>query len=197
MPSISDPLPLGLNTLSHRIVMAPLTRYRANKAHVHGDLAVEYYGQRASVPGTLIITEATFISPRASGDANVPGIYNEAQIAAWKKVTDAVHKKGSFIWCQLWALGRAAEPDIVNAEAGDDSFVSSSATPVQPGGPVPRALTEKEIWGFVDDYVQAGKNAIAAGFDGVEIHGANVSFCRPLNLDLSHQQLIRDVRGTL
>ena len=176
MPSLSDPLPLGTNTLSHRVVMAPLTRYRANSAHVHGDLAVEYYSQRASVPGTLILTEATFISPRASGEANAPGIYNEAQIAAWKRVTEAVHEKGSFIWCQLWALGRAADPDIVNEEAGPNSYVSSSPTPMQPGGPVPRELTEKEIWEYVDEYVQAGKNAIEAGFDGVEIHGANVSF---------------------
>lgn len=84
------------------MVMAPLTRFRGNSAHVHGDLAVEYYSQRASVPGTMIITEGTFISPRASGYANVPGIYNEEQIAAWRRVTDKVHESGSFIWCQLW-----------------------------------------------------------------------------------------------
>lgn len=154
--------------------MAPLTRFRADHEHVHGDLAVEYYSQRASVPGTLIVTEATLISPRASGYPNVPGIYNPAQIEAWKRVTDVVHKKGSYIWCQLWALGRTAYPDVVNKEANGNWFTSSSATPMEAGGNVPRPLKEDEIWGFVDDYVQAGKNAIEAGFDGVEIHAANV-----------------------
>ena len=104
MPSLSDPLPIGPTTLSHRIVMAPLTRYRANKAHVHGDLAVEYYSQRASVPGTMIITEATYISLRATGEANAPGVFSADQIAAWKRVTEAVHQKKSFIWCQLWGM---------------------------------------------------------------------------------------------
>ena len=174
MPSLSDPLQVGSSALSHRLVMAPMTRFRANKEHVHGNLAVKYYSQRASVPGTLIVTEATLISPRASGFANVPGVYNSAQIEAWKRVTKAVHEKGSYIWCQLWALGRTAKPDIVNEEAKGDWYVSSSATPMQAGGNVPRALQEDEIWGFVDDYVQAGKNAIEAGFDGVEIHAANV-----------------------
>ena len=153
--------------------MAPLTRYRANDAHVHTSLAVEYYTQRASVPGTLLITEATFISPRASGYANPPGIYNKDQIAAWSKVTDAVHKKGSYIFCQLWALGRTADPAIVRSEAGEKWFASSSAVPMEAGRETPRALEEEEIWGFVGDYAQAAKNAIEAGFDGVEIHGAN------------------------
>ena len=153
--------------------MAPLTRYRANDAHVHTSLAIEYYSQRASVSGTLLITEATFISPRASGYANAPGIYNKDQIEAWKNVTDAVHKKGSYIVCQLWALGRAAIPEIVRKEAGEESFASSSAVPMQAGAEAPRALEEEEIWGFIGEYVQAAKNAMEAGFDGVEIHGAN------------------------
>ena len=153
--------------------MAPLTRYRANSAHVHTDLAVEYYSQRASVPGTLLITEATFISPRASGYPNVPGIYNADQIAAWKKVTDAVHAKGSFIYCQLWALGRAAMPDVLRSEGNEKWFISSSDVPIKADGAKPRPLEEDEIWGFVQDYVHAAKSAIEAGFDGVEIHGAN------------------------
>lgn len=153
--------------------MAPLTRYRANDAHVHTGLAVEYYSQRASVPGTLLITEATFISPRAAGYANVPGIWNKDQIAAWKKVTDAVHDKGSYIFCQLWALGRAAEPEILKEEAGEKWFVSSSAVPMTVGTQAPRALEEEDIWAHVGDYAQAATNAIEAGFDGVEIHGAN------------------------
>ena len=173
-PTLFSPIHLGSILLSHRIALAPLTRYRANDAHVHTSLATEYYSQRASVPGTLLITEATFISPRASGDANVPGIYNKDQIAAWKEVTDAVHAKGSYIFCQLWALGRAANPEIVRKEAGDEKwFSSSSAVPMVAGAEAPRALDEEDIWGFVGDYVQAAKNAIEAGFDGVEVHGAN------------------------
>ena len=172
-PTLFDPIHIGPNTLSHRIAMAPLTRYRANDAHVHTSLATEYYSQRASVSGTLLITEATFISPRASGYENVPGIWNKDQIEAWKNVTDAVHKKGCYIMCQLWALGRAAKPEIVRKEAGEKAFVSSSSIAMQAGGEVPRALEEEEILAFIADYAQAAKNAIEAGFDGVEIHGAN------------------------
>ena len=172
-PALFDPVRIGSVPLSHRIVMAPLTRYRASDAHVHTSLATEYYTQRASYPGTLIITEATFVSPRASGYPNAPGIYNKDQIEAWKNVTDAVHKKGSYIFCQLWALGRAAHPEVVREEAGEKWFVSSSAVPLQAGTEAPRPLEEEDIWGFVGDYAQAAKNAIEAGFDGVEIHGAN------------------------
>lgn len=172
-PTLFDPIEIGGLPFSHRIVMAPLTRYRADSAHVHNHLATEYYAQRASVPGTLLITEATFISPRASGYANVPGIYNAEQIKAWKNVTDAVHEKKSHIYCQLWALGRAAQPEIVRKEAGEQWFLSSSATPMQAGGEAPRAMEEEDIWALVGDYAQAAKNAIEAGFDGVEIHGAN------------------------
>lgn len=172
MSKLFTPLNVGNNLLQHRMVMAPLTRYRADDQHVQLDIAQEYYTQRASVPGTLLITEATFISPRASGYRNVPGIYSKAQIAAWKKITDAVHAKGSFIWCQLWALGRAAKEEVLQEESGD-KVVSSSAVPIAEGWSVPHALTEEEIRGFIGDYAVAAKNAIEAGFDGVEIHGAN------------------------
>jgi NADPH2 dehydrogenase len=172
MSKLFQPLQVGNNTLQHRLVMAPLTRYRADDAHVPLDFVAEYYSQRGAVPGTLLITEATFISPRASGYRNVPGIYNAAQIAAWKKVTDAVHAKGSFIWCQLWALGRAGQANVLAEESGG-KVVSSSAVPIADGRDVPEALTEEEIYGFIGDYAQAAKNAIEAGFDGVEIHGAN------------------------
>lgn len=172
-PTLFDPIRIGSLPLSHRVAMAPLTRFRATDAHVHNSLATEYYSQRASVAGTLLITEATFISPRASGYANVPGIYNKDQIEAWKNVTDAVHDKGSYIFCQLWALGRVAQPELVRKEAGEKWFVSSSAKPMEAGGEEPRALDEEDIWGFVADYAQAAKNAIEAGFDGVEVHGAN------------------------
>ncbi|MCJ1289350.1 Chanoclavine-I aldehyde reductase fgaOx3 [Xylographa carneopallida] len=171
MPSLSDPLQIGNCQLQHRLVMAPLTRYRADENHVPLPMVTEYYAQRASVPGTLLITEATVISPRASGYNHIPGIYSAAQIAQWKEVTAAVHAKGSYIYLQLWALGRAAHPDILAAEGYP--YVSSSATPMSVESPTPRALTEEEIHAFIADYASAAKNAIAAGFDGVEIHAAN------------------------
>lgn len=158
------------------MVMAPLTRFRASDEHVPLPFVKEYYGQRASVPGTLLVTEATFISPQAGGYPNVPGIWNSDQIEAWKTVTETVHSKGSYIYLQLWALGRAANPEAL-AKEGPYEVVSSSAVPLPPtdgkAAPTPRALEVPEIEQWVADYAQAAKNAIEAGFDGVEIHGAN------------------------
>jgi NADPH2 dehydrogenase len=172
MTKLFTPIHVGRVELSNRIAMAPMTRFRADDSHVPLPFMKEYYAQRASVPGTLLITEATFITPRAGGYPNVPGIYNDAQIAAWKEVTDAVHAKGSHIYMQLWALGRVAVPDVLKAE-GDFELISSSATPAAADAPTPRALEEGEIKGWVEDYAQAARNAVAAGFDGVEIHAAN------------------------
>ncbi|KAK5945850.1 hypothetical protein PMZ80_003058 [Knufia obscura] len=169
-----QPLKLGNVKLDHRIIMAPLTRFRADDQHVQIDIAKDYYAQRSSTPGTLLITEATFISPQASGYNNVPGIWNDKQIAAWKEVTNAVHAKGCFIYLQLWALGRVAVPkNLQRQEGGPYPVVSASAVPAAEGGHVPKALTTGEIESFIQDYAQAAKNAITAGFDGVEIHGAN------------------------
>jgi NADPH2 dehydrogenase len=183
------PLKVGHANLTHRIALAPLTRFRADDQHVHFDIAKEYYEQRASTPGTLLITEATFISPRASGMDNVPGIWNAAQVAAWRSVTDAVHAKGCYIYCQLWALGRRAELAILaREEGGPYAVVSASAVPTQPGGHEPEPLTAEGIQVFIDDYVEATKNAIAAGFDGVEIHGANGYLIDQfLSEDLNHR----------
>lgn len=168
-----QPLKIGPLTLNQRIVMAPLTRFRADDNHVPLPIVAEYYGQRASVPGTLLITEATFISARASGYPNVPGLWTKEQLASWKEVTDAVHAKGSYIFAQLWALGRAANPGMLEKE-GAGELVSASDVPIKEGGPKPKPLSEGEIWGFVEDYARAAKNAVeVAGFDGVEIHGAN------------------------
>ncbi|EXJ76234.1 NADPH2 dehydrogenase [Cladophialophora psammophila CBS 110553] len=167
-----EPLKIGNITLQHRLVMAPLTRFRADDSHVPLPFTTTYYSQRASVPGTLIITEATFISKRAGGYPNVPGIWSTEQIAAWKHITDTVHAKGSYIYLQLWALGRTANPAIAEREGIE--IVSSSPTPVDAENPVvPRELSRDEIKGFVADYAQAARNAIEAGFDGVEIHAAN------------------------
>lgn len=173
MPSIFDPIKVGQAELLQRLVLAPLTRNRANFNHVHGDLAVEYYTQRASVPGTLLITEATFISARAGGEDYIPGIWNADQIEAWKRVTNAVHAKGCSIFCQLWAKGRSADPKVIKRDFGPDAYVSSSDVPIEEGAEAPRELREDEIWNYVGEYAQAARNAITAGFDGVEIHAAN------------------------
>ncbi|KAK4240506.1 hypothetical protein C8A03DRAFT_41928 [Achaetomium macrosporum] len=158
-------------TLAHRMAMAPLTRFRADDEHVPTPIMATYYAQRGSVPGTLLVTEATFISPSAGGYANVPGIYNAAQVAAWRKVTDAVHAQGSYIFCQLWSLGRAASPQVAAKEGF--RVHSSSAVPMEEGAPVPEAMTVEEIRRRIWEYADAAKKAVEAGFDGVEIHAAN------------------------
>ncbi|KDQ09260.1 hypothetical protein BOTBODRAFT_137897 [Botryobasidium botryosum FD-172 SS1] len=171
LPKLFQPLKVGNVTLKHRVVMAPMTRYRANDNHVHSQIALEYYKQRTSTPGTLAITEATVIAPEAGMYRNVPGIYSDAQVASWKKITDVVHDQGSFISLQLWAIGRAADPEVL-AEEGHD-LVGPSAIPA-PNGAVPRPLEKGEIKRYLDLYSEAAHNAIdRAGFDMVEIHGAN------------------------
>lgn len=168
------PLKVGRSDLSTRIAMAPLTRFRADDSHVPmPSLVPEYYAQRACVPGTLLVTEATFIAPQAGGYANVPGIWSQQQIDGWRKVTDAVHERKSFIYLQLWALGRAASPDVLRSELGAAAKVVGAGDLPFEGGARPTPLTEEEIWEYVALYAQAAKNAVAAGFDGVEIHGAN------------------------
>ncbi|THH15010.1 hypothetical protein EUX98_g9528, partial [Antrodiella citrinella] len=138
VPKLFQPIKVGRVELKHRVAMAPLTRYRADGQHVHTDLGVEYYSQRASTPGTLIVTEATFIAAKAGGYANVPAVENDAQIAAWKKITDAVHAKGSFIFVQLWALGRQANPQVLKEEGFE--YIGVSDIGLQ-GKPAPRPLT--------------------------------------------------------
>lgn len=165
------PITVGAMTLSHRMGMSPLTRYRATDDHVPSPSSVDYYAQRASVPGTLLVTEGTFISPQHGGYANVPGIYNAAQIAAWRRVTDAVHAKGSYIFCQLWALGRTADTKVAAAEG--IAFKSASAIAVDAERPAPAPLSAEEIAETVRLYAAAARNAVEAGFDGVELHGAN------------------------
>lgn len=134
-------------------------------------MSIEHYEQRACVPGTLIISEATLISARAASFPYAPGIWSEAQIAGWRRVTDAVHAKASKIFCQLWHQGRAGYPEHLAKYGG--RLLSSSAVPLSPDGPTPSEMSEQDIQDAIDDYVSAAKNAIAAGFDGVEIHGAN------------------------
>ncbi len=171
-----NPLQVGALTLPNRILLAPLTRTRADAGHMPNALMAEYYAQRAS--GGLLITECTMITEGTSAFIAEPGIYSAEQIEGWKKTTDAVHAKGGRIFMQIWHAGRAAHPDI-NAGA---RTVSSSAIAIEgeihtPAGKVPHAvphaLTLEEIPAIVAAFAQAAKNAIAAGFDGVEVHGAN------------------------
>lgn len=172
-----EPYKLGTITLSNRVVMAPLTRNRAASGFVPGPLAAEYYGQRASAG--LLVTEASQISQQGQGYQDTPGIYSNEQVAGWKKVTEAVHAKGGHIFIQLWHVGRISHFDLQPGHAAPvapsairantKTFVGGQFAEVSP----PRALELHEIPGLIDSYRKATANALAAGFDGVEIHGAN------------------------
>jgi N-ethylmaleimide reductase len=172
-----EPFKLGRVTLSNRTVMAPLTRNRAAAGLVPAPLAVEYYGQRASAG--LLITEASQVSQQGQGYQDTPGIYSPAQVEGWRKVTDEVHRRGGKIFIQLWHVGRISHTDL---QPGNGAPVAPSAIPAKGKTYVgnqfadvsaPRALETSEIPGIVADFRKAAANAIAAGFDGVEIHGAN------------------------
>ncbi len=174
--SLFNPLQVGAIKLPNRIILAPLTRTRAGVEHMPNDLMAEYYAQRAS--GGLLITECTMVMEGTSAFIAEPGIYSAAQIEGWKKTTAAVHAKGGRIFMQIWHAGRAAHPDL----NGGQRTVSSSAAAIEgdidtPAGKVPHAvphaLSTQEIAPIVAAYAQGAKNAMAAGFDGVEVHGAN------------------------
>lgn len=172
--NLFKPLKVGRITLDHRIAMAPLTRMRAIGHQVNDDLHPLYYAQRASAPGTLLISEATYVSEASSGYPDAPGIYKKEHIEGWRKVADAIHEKKSFLFVQLWALGRAANK--ADIESRGLPYVSSSNVAddgINAEKPVPRALTVAEIKEYVASFAQAAKNSIEAGADGVEIHGAN------------------------
>jgi N-ethylmaleimide reductase len=169
---------LGTLELSNRLVMAPMTRNRAVEANTPNDLMAEYYAQRAGAG--LIITEGTTPSPNGAGYARIPGLWNEQQVQGWKKVTSAVHERGGHIFVQLMHTGRVGHPDNLpkGAEVVAPSAVAAEGTMytdtrgMQPH-PVPRAMTDADVRHALDEYVQASRNAIAAGFDGVELHAAN------------------------
>ncbi|KAH3919360.1 hypothetical protein HBH56_013350 [Parastagonospora nodorum] len=171
MSKLFEPLAIGPTKLGHRVAMAPLTRFRMDDEWKATPMSKEYYEQRACVPGTLIISEATIIARNAAGRRNVPGIWSEAQIESWKGITSMIHAKGCAIYCQLWHQGRNGERAVLEAEGF--KLLSSSAVPISPEDDTPEAMTEEDIQDVIKDYAKAAKNAIAAGFDGVEIHGAN------------------------
>ncbi|KZZ87361.1 NADPH dehydrogenase [Ascosphaera apis ARSEF 7405] len=189
---LNKPMTVGKCQLKHRVVLPPLTRFRADKNHVPHDFVADYYSQRGSVPGTLLITEGTFISPKAGGYDNVPGIYNDEQIKGWKKVTDAVHAKGSYIYVQLWALGRVAVSSIL-AKDGYDVHAPSAIRMNARGftgseSTLPREMTEEEIQDYLAQFAHAAKCAVAAGFDGVEVHGANGYLIDQFTQSVSNQR---------
>ena len=177
MPNLFDPIRFGDIAASSRIAMAPLTRNRASAGQVPSDLAVTYYTQRASAG--LIISEATQISAEGQGYLDTPGIYNAAQVAGWRRVTDAVHAAGGRIVCQLWHVGRISH---VSLQPNGQPPVSSTARRAEgktftakgfEDVSTPRALRLDELPRIVADYRHAARCAIDAGFDGVEVHGAN------------------------
>ena len=175
--NLFTPYTLGALTLANRIVLAPLTRNRAGAGFVPSEFAATYYSQRASAG--LLISEATQISQQGQGYQDTPGIYTQAQIDGWRTVTDAVHAQGAKIFVQLWHVGRVSHVDLQeNGAAPVAPSALRAATKVFVNNRFedasePRALDINELPGIVADFRQAAANAIAAGFDGVEIHGAN------------------------
>ncbi|KAH7027848.1 uncharacterized protein B0I36DRAFT_375518 [Microdochium trichocladiopsis] len=182
-----QPLKVGKVQIQHRIAMAPLTRKRATHDRVPTRLMKEYYGQRACVPGTLIITEGTFVSAAAGGFPHAPGIWNEDQVDAWREITDEVHRRGSFIFCQIFAMGRAADADT--AEKEGVPIIAPSAIPLRDRPDVlPLAMTIDDIKQMIRDFTAAAKNAVRAGFDGVECHVANGYLLDQFLQDVSNQR---------
>ena len=177
LPPLFEPFELGPITLGNRLVMAPLTRNRAGAGDVPHALNAEYYAQRADAG--LIITEGSQISPEGKGYPGTPGIYSPEQVAGWRLVTDAVHRKGGRIFLQLWHVGRISHPSLQ-----PDGQLPVAPSALKPAGNAmtaqgfvpfvePRALALDEIPGIIATYRQAAINAKEAGFDGVEVHGAN------------------------
>jgi 2,4-dienoyl-CoA reductase-like NADH-dependent reductase (Old Yellow Enzyme family) len=176
MASLLDPIQIGEITLPNRVIMSPLTRLRGTPDHIPTPLMVEYYTQRATAG--LIISEGIPVLPQGVGYANVPGIWSQQQTDAWKPVTESVHRAGGRIFAQIWHVGRISDPRFLEGQLP----VAPSA--IRPAGHVslvrpiteyvtPRALNKSEISGIVEGFRKGAENARIAGFDGVEIHGAN------------------------
>ena len=175
--ALLTPVQVGPYTLRNRMVMAPMTRNRAGEGDAPTELNATYYGQRSSAG--LIVTEGSQVAPEGVGYPKTPGIYSDLQVEGWRRVTEAVHARGGRIFLQLWHVGRASDPTL---QPGGALPVAPSAIPIQgsyrsPAGTwpyaTPRALELDEIPGLVKQFEDGARRALAAGFDGVEIHGAN------------------------
>jgi NADPH2 dehydrogenase len=194
-----EPLRIGSIDLSHRIVLASLTRFRTGANHVPLSFVKNYYAQRGSTPGTLLLSEAAVVSRLAGSVTHMPEFWSDTQIAAWKPIVDAVHARGSYIFLQLCANGRAAfvverQKDTLDllgpsAIAIGDGAAGSGVVSGSDDSPVPRAMTEEEIWQVIEDFGKAAKNAMEkAGFDGVEIHACNGHLLDQFIQDNSNQR---------
>ena len=175
--TVLSPIQLGPYSLPNRMMLAPLTRNRAGKGNVPQPLNVEYYTQRASAG--LIVSEASQISPQGVGYPSTPGIHSQEQVEGWRQITDAVHSKGGRIFLQLWHVGRISHPSLQ-----PDEYLPVAPSAIKPAGQAvtyqglkdfvtPRELDLAEITDIIEDYRTGAENALSAGFDGVEIHGAN------------------------
>ncbi len=176
MPSLFDPIVVGDLRLPNRIFMAPLTRCRASEGRVPNALMAEYYGQRSTAG--LILTEATSVDPMGVGYPNTPGVWSPAQVEGWKLITDAVHARGGHIFLQLWHVGRMSHSLYLDGKLPVAPSAIAAGGHVSLVRPItafetPRALDRDEIPGIIEAYRKGAENAKAAGFDGVEIHGAN------------------------
>jgi N-ethylmaleimide reductase len=178
LSKLFTPTKIGPYQIKHRIVLAPLTRMRASKGDVPNELMAKYYEQRAT-DGGLMIAEATPVSRQGYGYNKAPGVYDDAQIAGWRKVTGAVHAKGGHIFLQLWHVGRQSHTDLQpnNADPVAPSAIQASGHAYSDDGPLefsaPRALELEEIPAIIETFRAGAARALEAGFDGVEIHGAN------------------------
>jgi 2,4-dienoyl-CoA reductase-like NADH-dependent reductase (Old Yellow Enzyme family) len=191
MPTLFDPIQVGDVSLKNRIVMAPLTRSRSGVERTPNALVAQYYAQRASAG--LVISEATSVTPLGVGYADTPGIWSDEQVEGWKLTTKAVHDAGGLIFLQLWHVGRISDPSFLDgqppvsasaiAAKGDVSLLR----PKRPY-PTPRALSLDEIAGVVEAYRKGAENAKRAGFDGVELHGANGYLLDQFLQDQSNQR---------
>lgn len=180
------PLKIGNIEVKHRIGMAAVSRCRADGDHVPTELMKQYYCQRASVPGTLLIAEANLVSKEQGELLNVPGLYSAQQTTAWKSIVEEVHTKASFIFAQLYTIGRAGYREVNDEK--DFEFRGPSAIPWRADARTPNAMTPADIKETIRHFVRAAKNATEAGFDGVEIHGANGYLIDTFLQDVSNQR---------
>ena len=176
MPNLLDPIQVGDLHLPNRVFMAPLTRLRGTPDHIPTPIMIDYYTQRAGAG--LIISEGTPVDPMGVGYANVPGIWSQSQVEAWKPVTAAVHNAGGHIFAQIWHVGRISDPGFLNGQlpvAPSAIAASGTVSLLRPQRPfvTPRALETSEVKDVVEAFRRGAQNAQAAGFDGVELHGAN------------------------
>lgn len=175
------PLKVGNIEVKHRIALAPMSRRRATSDHLPTPMMKEFYKQRAAIPGTLLFTDANLVSPAAGGLLYMSGIWSDEQTSLWKEIVDEVHSRGSFIYCQLVAVGRVADQNSI--ELDGISRIGPSAIPLE-GTPAPKVMTTEDIKQMVQDFANAARNAMKAGFDGVEFDGNN---------GLLHDQFVQDV----